>query len=312
MSAPAATVSDIRALRSAFGCFMTGVTVVTTRDPAGRPLGFTANSFTSVSLDPPLLLVCIANGSANRAAFAAGPGFAVNILAEGQSALSTTFARPSADRFAGLAWQPGPVGAPILEGVAAWFDCACEQALPAGDHTILIGLIGAFAAAAHPALGYYRGAYLTPAATAAQMPTGPEVVIAAILEAEGRVLLLDDDRGGVAVPMARVGAAGVQATLAALIGGLGLRAEPGTIYAVYEDLRRGIQHLAIRCPTRPGPSARGAFVDLTAEGVSCVSDPALREMLTRLAEESRLGNYGVYFGTHEAGRVHRRSEGRAS
>lgn len=303
---------DLRALRDAFGGFMTGVTVVTTTDPAGRPLGFTANSFASVSLDPPLLLVCIANGSSNLARFAGGAGFAVNILAEGQAAIARTFARPAADRFAGLAWHIGPVGAPILDGVVAWFDCTREQSVPAGDHTILIGRIGAFAAAAHPALGYYRGAYLTPAATAAQLPTGPEVVIAAILEAEGRVLLVADGQGGLAVPMARVGPKGVQATLRALIAELGLEAEPGLIYAVYEDARRGTQHIAIRCPARLARPARGAFVALAPEGLVDVADPALRAMLARLAEEARLGTYGVYFGTHEAGRVQRGSEGRPS
>ncbi len=75
---------DPRALRDAFGCFMTGVTVVTTLDSTGRPQGFTANSFASVSLDPPLLLVSLANSSRNINTFAKGTGFAVNILAEGQ------------------------------------------------------------------------------------------------------------------------------------------------------------------------------------------------------------------------------------
>ncbi|WP_135449851.1 flavin reductase family protein [Tabrizicola caldifontis] len=298
-----------RALRDAFGCFMTGVTVVTTLDQDGRPLGFTANSFASVSLDPPLLLVSIANSSANRASFTKGAGFAVNILSENQKDISATFARPSDDRFAGVYWRRGPVGFPLIAGASAWFDCTLHQVIPAGDHSILIGLIGAFEATSHPGLGYYRGAYVTQAATAAQMPAGPDVVISAILEAEGRVLLVDDGRGGLSVPMAKVGQKGVQATLMDLIDGLGLQAEAGMIYAVYEDSRLGTQHIALRCPTVLSQPKRGAFVELSCDGVSDITDPALRIMLERLAGESRLGNYGIYFGTHETGRVQRGSEG---
>ena len=302
------TAPDPRALRDAFGCFMTGVTVVTTVAD-GKPLGFTANSFSSVSLDPPLLLVSIANRSGNLAAFASGPGFAVNVLAEAQKDLSTRFARPVEDRFADVYWRRGPVGSPLLAGVSAWFDCRLEQAISAGDHTLLIGRIGAFEASAAPGLGYYRGAYVTPAATAAAMPAGPEVIVSAVIEAGGRVLLVDDGRGGLSVPMARVGREGVQATLAGLIERHGLTAGAGSIYAVYEDARLGTQHIALRCPAEPGQPKGGAFVELSRDGVADVTDPALRIMLERLADEARVGAYGIYFGTQETGRVQRFGEG---
>ncbi|MDM7930359.1 flavin reductase family protein [Tabrizicola sp.] len=299
---------DPRALRDAFGCFMTGVTVITTVAD-GRPLGFTANSFSSVSLDPPLLLVSIANRSGNLAAFTQGRGFAVNILSEGQKDMSARFAKPVEDRFAGLYWRAGPVGSPLLAGVSAWFDCALEQAIPAGDHTLLIGRIGAFEAGSAPGLGYYRGAYVTPAATAAAMPAGPDVIVSAVIEAEGRVLLVDDGRGGLSVPMARVGREGVQAALAGLIARHGLKAGAGSIYAVYEDARLGTQHIALRCPAEPGQPVGGTYVDLSRDGVADVTDPALRIMLERLAEEARVGAYGIYFGTQDSGRVQRLSEG---
>jgi flavin reductase (DIM6/NTAB) family NADH-FMN oxidoreductase RutF len=300
---------DLRALRDAFGCFITGVTVITTIDAAGKPLGFTANSFTSVSLDPPLLLISMANSSANLASFTAGRGFAVNILAEGQKDISANFARRSEDRFASVYWRKGPVGSPLIAGVSAWFDCTLEQAVAAGDHTILIGRIGGFEATAHPGLGYYRGAYVTPATTAAQLPAGPDVVISAILEAEGQVLLVDDGRGGASVPMARVGRDGIQSALAGLIASLGVEAEAGLIYAVYEDADLGTQHIALRCPARLGRPSRGTFVELSQDGVADVTDPAQRQMLERLARESRMGNYGVYFGTHQQGRVQPVAEG---
>lgn len=304
------TEIDPRALRDAFGCFMTGVTVVTMIDKAGNPLGFTANSFSSVSLDPPLLLVSIANTSANLAAFRTAGGFAVNILSEGQKDVSATFARPVEDRFASVYWRRGPVGGPLIAGVAAWFDCTMEQVIPAGDHTILLGRIGGFEATSHPGLGYYRGAYVTPAATARQLPAGPDVVLSAIIEQAGRVLLVDDGRGGLSVPMARVGREGVQAALAGLFGLLKIEAEPGSVYAVYEDAILGTQHLALRCPVGAecAPAA-GAFVELAPEGFDDVTDPALRSMLERLAAEARMGDYGTYFGTHEQGRVKRIAEG---
>lgn len=310
MTQQSGTAFDPRALRDAFGCFMTGVTVVTTLDSAGKPLGFTANSFSSVSMDPPLLLVSIANSSSNIASFVGSKGFAVNILSERQKDVSATFARRSEDRFASVYWRHGPVGSPLIADVSAWFDCALEHAVPAGDHTILIGRIGAFEATPHPGLGYYRGAYVTPATTAAQLPAGPDVVISAILEATGKVLLVDDGRGGVSVPMARVGREGVQAALSALIASVGVEAEAGSIYAVYEDPALGTQHIAVRCPAVAAEPRRGAFVDLSPEGVADVTDPALRQMLQRLAEESRVGNYGIYFGTHKQGHVQRISEER--
>jgi flavin reductase (DIM6/NTAB) family NADH-FMN oxidoreductase RutF/pimeloyl-ACP methyl ester carboxylesterase len=298
---------DRRALRDAFGCFMTGVTVVTTTDEAGKPLGFTANSFSSVSLDPPMLLVSIANSSSNLAAFSQG-GFAVNILAEGQKDVSATFAKPATDRFASVYWRKGPVGAPLIAGVSAWFDCTLEQAVLAGDHTILIGRIGAFESTAHPGLGYYRGAYMTPATTSGQIPAGPDVVVSAVFEKDRKVLLIDDGRGGLSVPMARVGREGVQAALARLSAEIGVSAEGGSVYAVYEDARLGSQHIALRCPTNTEVPLKGVFVELSPEGMGDVTDPALRQMLVRLAEEARMGNYGVYFGTHEQGRVQRIAE----
>jgi flavin reductase (DIM6/NTAB) family NADH-FMN oxidoreductase RutF len=299
---------DPRALRDAFGCFMTGVTVVTTVDAAGTPQGFTANSFSSVSLDPPLLLVSLANSSRNLDSFAKGAGFAVNILAEGQKDISATFARPSEDRFANLYWRKGPVGNPLIAGVSAWFDCRLEQAIPAGDHTILIGRVGGFEATPAAGLGYYRGAYVTPAQTAAAMPAGPDVVITAILEAEGQVLLQDDGRGGLTLPMARAGRDGVQAALARLIAASGLQAQPGAVYSVYDDPGQGAQHIAFLCPTHPGKPRMGALVELTREGVADVTDPAARIMLERLADEAPTGRYGIYFGTHEHGRVQRSQE----
>lgn len=138
----------------------TGVTVVTTRGLDGGPLGLTVNSFTSVSLDPALVLVCIGRASASRDALLAAGAFVVNVLSASQSGLAVRFAAdPSAGRFDGVAWRPGPGGAPVLSGVAAWLACSLEIAYEAGDHSVLVGRVDAAEAGTEPSLVFYRGAY---------------------------------------------------------------------------------------------------------------------------------------------------------
>lgn len=297
------TLENRRLLRDAFGTFMTGVTVVTTLDEAGAPIGFTANSFSSVSLDPPLLLVSIAKTSGNYARFLATKGFAINILAEGQKDVSNTFAKPVEDRFATVSWQLGPHGAPVLGGVSAWFDCRMHQVVDAGDHAILIGRVEAFEASGQSGLGYYRGSYFTPAQAGAQLASGPAVVVSALIEQNGHVLLQDDGRGGLSLPTARVGANGATATLQGLIDAAGVQGTPGTIYSVYEDVGAGQQHIAFLCPSTGGTPCKGGFVELQPNGFDDVTDPAMRIMLERLAEEARVGDYGIYFGNQNTGRV---------
>lgn len=125
--------------RAALGMFATGVTVVTARDAAGRHVGLTANSFNSVSLEPPLVLWSLARAAGSMAAFARGSHYAINILAADQHALAERFARPRADRFSGLALREGAGGAPILEGVAAVFECFNRSRYEEGDHVIFVG-----------------------------------------------------------------------------------------------------------------------------------------------------------------------------
>lgn len=288
---------DPRALRDAFGAFMTGVTVVTTKAADASPRGFTANSFSSVSLDPPLLLVSIAKSSSNYDVFTKADGFAVNILSEHQKPISNAFSRPVQDRFAGVDWSWGPQGAPILAGVSAWFDCALHQIVDAGDHAILLGRVGAFYTGTSAGLGYYRGSYFTPAQEVAAL--GPEVVVAAIIEHGDKVLLIDDGQGGLTLPTA--GGQGAGSAIAGLIKTLGVKAEAGMIYAVYDDRAR--QHIAIRCAASDDRHATGQYLGLTAATLAHLRDPAMRDMLERLARERQMGNYGIYFGNEVTGRV---------
>ena len=142
------------------GCFATGVTIVTTIAADGAPLGLTANSFTSVSLDPPLLLVCIANSSSSAAAMQVADRFAVNVLQIGQQPVSNRFASKLEDRFAPKDWIVGEFGAPVLDGSLCAFECERHSITDAGDHFILVGKVlkASFEARRDPLL-YFRGKY---------------------------------------------------------------------------------------------------------------------------------------------------------
>jgi len=300
---------DLRALRDAFGAFVTGVTVVTALDHARAPFGFTANSFTSVSLDPPLVLVCLARSSANLGVFEAAPGFAVNVLSEAQQSISATFAMPVDDRFAAVEWAPGPHGSPVLDGVAAWFDCSTHDRFEGGDHVILVGRVEAFDSAGTNGLGYARGAYFTPAleerALAAAVSHAP-VVLAAIVERDGAVLLDRDAGGALDLPSIPLDAAhGATSDLAPLFATSGLPVAQGFVYAVYEDRAAGRQHVVYRCTAEDGTPRRGEFHALESLDLERVGDAASRATLARYVEERRLGNFGIYFGDERRGAVRR-------
>jgi flavin reductase (DIM6/NTAB) family NADH-FMN oxidoreductase RutF len=131
--------SDGRAFRSALGSFATGVAVVTARDADGSPAGITANSFSSVSLDPPLILWSPKLASRRYATFAEAPHFAVHVLARDQQALCDHFVRESG--FGPVPFSSGPEGLPLLEGCLARFLCRQEAVLPGGDHAIILGRV---------------------------------------------------------------------------------------------------------------------------------------------------------------------------
>lgn len=132
-------VTDAGELRSALGRFATGVTVVTTRTQEGRLEGLTANSFSSVSLDPPLVLWSLNRGARSLPGFLGARWFAVTVLGSHQSALSGRFAGDAADRFAGVAHAPGLGGCPVLEDGLAHFECSVHDTVEAGDHVIFLG-----------------------------------------------------------------------------------------------------------------------------------------------------------------------------
>ncbi|MGN6847942.1 MAG: flavin reductase family protein [Sphingomicrobium sp.] len=154
------TGHDPRTLRDALGCFATGVTVVTCVDEEGRPAGLTVNSFTSVSLDPPLLLVCVHKRAASADALVGAPCFAINVLQTGQQPASITFSTRVDDRFGDTPWSCAEGGAPILADSLCVFECERYAAYDGGDHHILVGQVvkASFDAGVDPLL-YFRGRY---------------------------------------------------------------------------------------------------------------------------------------------------------
>lgn len=155
----AAAEFDTRAFRRALGNFATGVTVVTATGTDGRQVGVTANSFNSVSLDPPLVLWSIDKRSSSHEVFEEASHFAVNILAADQIDLSNNFARPKDDRFAGIDYETGEGGSPVFVDCAARFHCEKYQQLDGGDHWILVGKVLAFDDLGRAPLLYHQGAY---------------------------------------------------------------------------------------------------------------------------------------------------------
>ena len=154
------TGSDPRTLRDALGCFATGVTVVTCFDAEQRPFGLTANSFTSVSLDPPLLLVCVHKLAACAAPLTATRYFAVNVLQTGQQPASIRFSTRDEDRFGNSDWSPGEYGAPVLGDSLSVFECERYAVHDGGDHHLLVGQVlkASFDPTLDPLL-YFRGRY---------------------------------------------------------------------------------------------------------------------------------------------------------
>ncbi len=152
--------SDARTFRDALGCFATGVTIITAMDAQGNPIGLTANSFTSVSLDPPLLLVCVANNAGSAPVLRDAERFAVNVLQIGQQPTSNRFAGKGEDRFAHTPWEVGEFGTPVLTGSLSSFECARDAVHDGGDHFILVGRVlkAMFEPRRDPLL-YFRGKY---------------------------------------------------------------------------------------------------------------------------------------------------------
>ncbi|WP_170412614.1 flavin reductase family protein [Ruegeria atlantica] len=295
---------DTRALRDAFGNFMTGVTVVTTRDKSGEPVGFTANSFTSVSLDPPLLLVCPGKFLSSHDVFSGCTHFAVNVLADGQQDVSNTFAGFKGDRFAKVAHRDGPNGVPLIDGALAQFSCETHQALPTGDHTVLIGRVTEFTHNRGNGLGYVNGSYFS-LGLEREMDARVPTICGAIVEANGKVLLEQHDGAFRPVQMTGVEPGGQRNRLAQGLSDRGIDARIEQVYSSYNDAETNLHYTFFLASSDQNAPAIGAeWIDVSALPDLTYASKSLHHMMSRYALEAREGVFGLYLGDAERGEIH--------
>ena len=150
---------DKTIFRTGLSRFVTGVTIITTHDEKGQPTGFTANSFTSLSLDPPLVLFCLSRNSNCFQAFTANPSFAVNILKESQQELAAHFATQDEAKFSGVSFRTGETGVPLIPECLANLECYTMEIFPGGDHMIFVGEVKETHLGEGAPLLFYRSEY---------------------------------------------------------------------------------------------------------------------------------------------------------
>ncbi|MEM6306011.1 MAG: flavin reductase family protein [Pseudomonadota bacterium] len=290
---------DMKSLRAAFGRFLTGVTVVSSRAPNGDLLGFTANSFSSVSLDPPLLLVCPGKHLSTYEIFRDCKEFGVSILSENQQDISNLFASSIEDRFDAVGWTAFGDGTPLIDGRAAGFVCDTHQAVEAGDHVVLIGKVTHYDDAALPGLGYGPDGYFTRAhERSAEAPQEVTTRASALLEDQGRILLTEDrDLPSVEVPPG-------QSPLQTLLGDLKARKIAHALSVVYAVYDEGAAHRRIVFRgTTTGPQQGLKALQINTLPYAPIPDPALKSMLTRFAQEHAAQSFGLYIGDTKDGHI---------
>ncbi len=312
-------MSDInpKELRSAFGTFMTGVTVVTTKssdvenlvdENSEGNIGFTANSFTSVSLDPPLLSVCLAKSMSCCSVFENCSHFAINILAEAQEDISNLFASYKGDRFAKVDWNPDEDGSPIIEGVTTSFSCSNYQQIDAGDHMILIGKINQFSSTGHEGLGYSNQGYFSLGLERGAVP--PKSMnafkVGVIIESEGGVLLQKSD-SGLQLPSIEVGSrTGALGAISKFIEAKQIDVEFGPVYSIFDNQKTGdysVYFLANSASQQT--TSLGEFYPVESLTELSMASQSLKVMLDRYSLETKVGVFGLYLGDEDDGDVHK-------
>lgn len=300
------SIVDPFELRRAFGSYLTGVTVVTTCGADGEPVGFTANSFSSVSLDPPMLLVCPSRSLSSFELFEQCRYFAVNILAEGQQDISNTFAAFKGDRFGRVDWHQDENGCPLFSGTTAHFSCRTAQVVPAGDHVVLLGQVVDFRCSGARGLGYMAGQYFSlglerRAASAVSGPAG-QARAGAIVEFDDCVLL-HDTPDGLCPPQHQPGGfAQARSALAQWLSDQGLRVELGNAYSIFDDLSTDTRHVFFLAKAdNANTCGLGRYVPITELPGRTYVTGAHASMLQRFALEHETRSFGLYLGDESAG-----------
>lgn len=296
-------------LRDAFSSFMTGVTVVTTRAPNGAFVGFTANSFASVSMDPPLLLVCPGDHLSSFSIFKEVESFAVNVLSHSQESISNLFASAVESRFDQVKWQADENGSPILDGVAASFSCVVHERVSAGDHMILIGRITDYAKSSEGGLGYYSGGYfsLEKERQADTLPRSGCAGFAGALIEFNDCLLMHQNEDGICIPsLALDDQHGARSTLIHHFATIGLNASIGPVYSLYDDTERNRRYTFFKASVATdNTGGLGVFIPISELSSHVFADTAQQVMIERFIRENESKQFGLYIGDSQLGEVHR-------
>lgn len=298
---------DIRELRNAFGSFMTGVTVVTAVSESSEKVGFTANSFTSVSVDPPLLLICPAKNLSSFDIFNNCKYFAVNILAEDQQEISNTFAGGKGDRFANVTWHSNEQGVPLIDGAVAHFSCSTHNNIDAGDHIVLIGEVSAFNTSDKLGLGYAKGGYFSLGMEhrAEELSQKQPGIVGAVIEYQDKVLLTKTD-AGFSLPQvqSKVGQGSLEA-VRQYLSGKGLEVELGSVFSIYENLQDKRFSTFYRALASTENAANlGEFVSVDALSSLDYVTSDIKSMMQRYVMEKNNGVFRVYVGDNQSGDIH--------
>ena len=298
---------DTKALRQAFGTFLTGVTVVTARSNTGELVGFTANSFTSVSMEPPLLLVCPGKSLGSYPIFNECTHFAVNILAQDQQDVSNLFAGFEGDRFAETEWIADEFGSPILAGATTSFSCSTHQRIDAGDHMVLFGEIQAFDSTGDEGLGYSNQGYfsLDLERGASEAPaTVRSFTVGAIVEAEGAILLQTSEQG-LQLPSVEVQSrTGAVAAICEHFKQANLSIDLGPAYSIFDNPKTGDYSVYFLASSETKETNKlGQFIPLDSLDQTNLASDSIRIMLNRYALERHTGPFGLYLGDDEDGEV---------
>ncbi|MBL0373348.1 flavin reductase [Rhizobium sp. KVB221] len=303
---------DRRVFRDMLGSFMTGVTVVATRDASGVSRAFTANSFTSVSLDPPLVLVCLAKSAFSYETFVDCDQFSISILGDWQREQSNSFASKTEAKEIAIAAMAVD-GAPYVRDSLASIICKRGQVVDAGDHAILIGEVQKFHTGVGKPLGYFRGGYVSFGLAERQLErTASSLVVGGIVETEGRILLCR--RPGATyweIPNAPLGG-GQQHSglLKAVFSRFGIEAQSSFLYSIFQE--KGDPHTTMVFSMEP---SGGVTCGVTDDGTELrafdeeespwdlVRGDMASGMIQRLFRERAAGCLGIYCDTDDGGRV---------
>ncbi len=298
---------DIRELRNAYGSFMTGVTVVTAVSENGEKVGFTANSFTSVSIDPALVLICPAKSLSSFDVFNNCRHFAINILTEDQQDVSNEFASGKGDRFSNIDWHSDHNGVPLIDGAAASFSCSTYNNVEAGDHNVLIGKVEAFDNSEKLGLGYARGGYFSLGMEhrAEELSHKQAGIVGAIIAFNDKVLLRKTDAGYCLPQIQSKPGQGSQEVILEHLNKNGIDSELGSVFSIYESLDdkrfSTYYHAAANTETS---SDLGEFISLDQITQLDFVTNDIQSMMQRYVKEKQNGVFRVYVGDNQSGDIH--------